>query len=55
MARRDRESLLDDEITQELRADRLSDDPCDCERDTFNDDDDDDFGHATSQAENGRG
>jgi hypothetical protein len=31
MARRSRESLLDDEITQELHGDRLLDAPSDCE------------------------
>jgi hypothetical protein len=53
MARRGRESSLDDEIVQGLHADRLSDTPSDCESDkNSNDDDDDDdvdFGSSTSQ------
>jgi hypothetical protein len=45
MARRNRDSLLDDEIVQQLHADRLSDVPSDCESDkSSNDDDDDDDG-----------
>jgi hypothetical protein len=50
MARCSRESLLNDEIIQELRADRLSDAPSDCESDkSSNDYDDDEFGPSTSQ------
>jgi hypothetical protein len=52
MARRNRESLLDDETMQELRSDQLSGASNDCESDKSNnddDDDDDDFGPSTSQ------
>jgi hypothetical protein len=55
MARLGRESLLDDEIMQELRADRLSGVRSDCESDKCScdddddDDDDNDFGHSASQ------
>jgi hypothetical protein len=50
MARCSRESLLDDEIIQELHADLLSDAPSDCESDkSSNNDDDDEFGPSTSQ------
>jgi hypothetical protein len=45
MACRRRESLLDDEIMQELHSDRLSVVPSDCASDkSGNDDDDDDLG-----------
>jgi hypothetical protein len=41
---------------QELHADRLSDAPSDCESDkNSNDDNDNDFGPSTSQAEKGSG
>jgi hypothetical protein len=47
MARHSRESLLDDEIMQELRVDRLSGAQSDCESDkcSYDDDGDNDFGH----------
>jgi hypothetical protein len=38
MARRNKESSQDDEIMQELRADRLSDTPSDCESDKSSND-----------------
>jgi hypothetical protein len=44
MARRRRESLLDDEIMQDLHVDRLPGAPSDCESDKSSTDDDDDFG-----------
>jgi hypothetical protein len=51
MTRRGKESLLDDEITQELLADQLSDALSDCENDKSSNYDDDDFdcGPSTSQ------
>jgi hypothetical protein len=57
MARRSSEGFLDDEMMQELHADRLSGSPSDCESDTSSDDggggddgdDDDDFGSSASQ------
>jgi hypothetical protein len=42
MVRRKRQSLLDDEIMQELHSDRLPDAPSGCESDKSGDDDDDD-------------
>jgi hypothetical protein len=52
MARGSKESLLDDEIMQELNADLLLGAPSDCESDENrydDDDDDDDFGPAAAQ------
>jgi hypothetical protein len=51
MARRERGSLLEDEIMQELLAVQLSDDPSDCKSDKRSNDDDDDhdFGPSTSR------
>jgi hypothetical protein len=51
MARRGRESLLDDDIMQELHVDQLSDAPSGCESDKSSnyDEDDVDFGSSTSQ------
>jgi hypothetical protein len=50
MACRGRENLLDDEITQELHADRLLDAPSDCESGrSSNDDNNVDFVPSISQ------
>jgi hypothetical protein len=57
-SRRSRDSLLDDEIMQELHSDRLSDVPSDCEGDKNSNDDDevDDLDpQLHRKAEKGRG
>jgi hypothetical protein len=46
--------MLDDEIMQELDADRLSDASSDCESDKSSDDDDDDVDFGPTASQKGR-
>jgi hypothetical protein len=54
MACRGRESAVDDEIVQELHADRLSGLLSDCESDKSSNDDDEDYDFGPSASQKGR-